>query len=220
MSNFFRRQFLKIGVGFIAGVGSTAFTRLNNKSNYENTTIALNPISYGGNGTTPVDSGLPNVGVIYGVAQNGDLLWYRYSGNGKSDRSGSLGWHPNSGNAIGNGWQNFSYILGCGDGVILGVHKNGDLLWYKYDGNGESDRSGRLGWHSNSGNPIGRGWQGFRHIFVTPKEGRERTSHLTVYAVAQNGDLLWYKYSGSGESDRSGRLGWHPNSGNPIGNGW
>lgn len=103
-NELFRRQFLKVSVGFIAGIGSTAFTKFNDRSNYGNTRISLNPIFYGGNGTTPVDSGLPYVGVIYGVAPNGDLLWYRYSGQGDSDRSGSLGWHPNSGNPIGNGW--------------------------------------------------------------------------------------------------------------------
>jgi hypothetical protein len=63
--------------------------------------MALTNLFYGGNGTTPVDSGLPLVGVMYGVAQNGDLLWYQYQGNGESDRSGSTGWHTNSGNPIG-----------------------------------------------------------------------------------------------------------------------
>jgi Tachylectin len=182
--------------------------------------MSLARILYGGNGTTQVDSGLPRVGVIYGVRENGDLLWYRYNGNGESDRSGSKGWGSNSGNPIGNGWQNFGHILGCGDGVILGVAQNGDLLWYKYDGNGESDRSGSRGWHPNSGNPIGNGWQGFRHVFVTPREGPIASSRLTIYAVTQDGDLLWYRYNGNGESDRSGSKGWDSNSGNPIGNGW
>jgi Tachylectin len=181
--------------------------------------MALTQLFYGGNGTTPVDSGLPSVGVMYGVAQNGDLLWYRYNGNGESDRSGNTGWDPNSGNPIGNGWQNFRQILGCGDGVILAIDQNGDLRWYQYQGNGESDRSGNTGWHPNSGNPIGNGWQSFQQVFVTPAEGRS-PGRLGIYVVAENGDLLWYSYQGNGESDRSGNTGWHPNSGNPIGNGW
>jgi hypothetical protein len=173
--------------------------------------MSLTHLFYGGNGTTPVDSGLPRVGVIHGVAQNGDLLWYRYDGHGESDRSGSTGWNSNSGNPIGNGWQSFLHILGCGNGVILGVHENGDLLWYKYDGNGESDRSGSRGWHPNSGNPVGNGWQGFTQLFGAGG---------AIFGVHESGDLLWYSYHGNGESDRSGALGWHPNSGNPIGNGW
>jgi hypothetical protein len=177
-------------------------------------------VFYGGNGTTAVDSGLPGVGTIFGVAPNGDLRWYRYGGQGEQDPSGALGWAANSGNRVGNGWQNFLHVLGCGDGVVLAVQPNGDLLWYRYDGQGEDDPSGALGWHANSGNPIGNGWQNFLHVFVTPKQGRESTSRLTVYAVAQNGDLLWYAYDGNGERDASGALGWLPNSGNPVGNGW
>ena len=33
-------------------------------------------------------------------------------------------------------------------------------------------------------------------------------------------DLLWYKYTGDGESDLSGRSGWAPRSGNRIGADW
>ena len=63
---------------------------------------ALTHLFYGGNGTTTVESGLPSVGVQYGVEQNGDLLWYRYDGQGEKDPSASTGWHPNSGNPIGS----------------------------------------------------------------------------------------------------------------------
>jgi tachylectin len=186
---------------------------------------------------------------MYGVAQNRDLLWYRYGGQGGHDRSGNTGWYPNSGNPIGNGWQNFRHILGCGDGVILAIHQNGDLLWYHYEGDGRSDRSGSTGWHPNSGDPIGNGWQDFRHVFVIPRAGwrsavvliprkwRERPlrkhgwhpnsgnpvgngwqsfRHLfgggasgfgpegVIFGVQKNGDLLWYRYGGQGENDRSG----------------
>jgi len=182
--------------------------------------MAFIHVFHGGNGTVQVDSGLPRVGTIFGIAPNGDLHWYRYHGHGERDVSGASGWHPNSGNRIGNGWQNFLHVMGCGDGVILAIKPNGDLLWYRYDGNGEDDPSGALGWHPNSSNPIGNGWQNFRHVFVTPRQGRFTSSRLTVYGVAQNGDLLWYSYNGNGESDISGALGWHPNSSNPVGNGW
>src|SRR5215207_2638002 len=159
---------------------------------------------YGGNGTVAVDSGLPRVGTIFGIAPDGDLRWYRYSGQGEQDPSGARGWDANSGNRIGNGWQNFLHVMGGGDGVILAIQPNGNLLWYQYDGQGENDPSGSRGFHANSGNPIGNGWQNFRHVFVTPQEGPTSRSRLTVYAVAQNGDLLWYSYAGNGESDVSG----------------
>jgi len=43
-------------------------------------------------------------------------------------------------------------------GIIHGARENGDFLWYRYDGRGESDRSGNLSWRQNSGNAIGNGW--------------------------------------------------------------
>lgn len=215
-------------------IGLTTTATKKGESSMKNWSIALSPfffllagkamalthIFYGGNGTTPVDSGLPLVGVIYGVKPNGDLVWYKYEGNGERDRAASKHWDPNSGNAIGNSWGSFRQILGCGDGVILAIKQNGDLLWYKYNGNGKADRSGNSGWDPNSGHVIGNGWQNFRYVFVSPSEGRAQSSRLTIYAVEKNGDLLWYSYDGNGESDPSGHLGWRPNSGNTIGNGW
>jgi Tachylectin len=156
-------------------------------------------------------------GVIYAIRPNGDLHWYRYLGTGKDDRSGATGWHPNSGNRIGNGWGDLLQVIGYGNGVILAVKRNGDLHWYKYEGNGEDNVSASTGWHPNSGNPIGNGWHGLQHMFATPSDG---SSAGIVYGIVPNGDLRWYSYRGNGEADRSGATGWHANSGNPIGNGW
>ncbi|CCF16488.1 hypothetical protein BLGI_4457 [Brevibacillus laterosporus GI-9] len=61
-------------------------------------------VVYGGNGTTPVDSGLPRVGEIFGMERNGNLRWYTYNGNGEHHPDGSGRWQPNSGNTIGRGW--------------------------------------------------------------------------------------------------------------------
>jgi hypothetical protein len=176
---------------------------------------------HGGNGTTPVDSGLPLQGIFYGVTRTGNLEWNRYSGRGEQvgDPANDPSWHPNSRNPIGRGFGHMLQVFGCGDGVIMAVHPDGNLHWYCYNGNGESDVTGTRGWLPNSGNVIGNGWQNFRHIFVAPQAGRS-TSRLEIFAVAQNGDLHWYSYSGDGEHDPSGSLGWHPNSGNPVGRGW
>lgn len=67
---------------------------------------------------------------------------------------------------------------------------------------------------------IGNGWGNFRHLVVSPRQGPLTPRGVTIYAVAQNGDLLWYRHDGDGTADRSGATRWHPNSGNPIGNGW
>jgi hypothetical protein len=107
-------------------------------------------------GSTPPGSGAHKDGVIFAVSPNGELHWYRSNGDGNRDISTSSGWHPNSGNRIGNGWQGFPFLIGGGNGAILAVAANGDLHWFRYDGSGEEDVSGATGWHPNSGNIIGR----------------------------------------------------------------
>jgi Tachylectin len=194
--------------------------RLLDELTHHSTTRHLK-LFHGGNGTTPVDSGLPLQGIFYGVTTDGNLEWNRYNGRGEQvgDPASVQSWHPHTGNLIGRGWQHMLHIFGCGDGVIMAIHPNGNLHWYLYDGNGESDVTGALGWHPNSGNAIGNGWQNFLRLFVFPQAGRS-TSRLKIFAVAANGDLHWYSYNGFGEHDPSGASGWHPNSGNRVGNGW
>ena len=157
-------------------------------------------------------------GAIMAVHPDGTLRWYQYSGHGEPDSSGGLGWEPNSGNTIGNGWQSMLHLFaipssGASGSVIqlLAVNDAGDLLWYGYRGNGEHDPSGAQGWVANSGNQIGNGWRGFRHIHA---------SSNVIFAVANDGTLRWYSYSGRGVHDPSGTTGWDPKSGNPIGRGW
>lgn len=154
---------------------------------------------------------------LYGVEPNGNLRWYRYVGDGKEDRSGNTGWAPNSGNTIGNGWHNFK-ILTAASSVLLGVEQNGDLRWYRYTGDGTNDPSGGTGWHANSRNIIGRGWDRFTRIVGGPDD--HGGFGVALYAVEPNGDLYWYKYLGNGEHDPSGATGWHPRSGTKIGHGW
>ncbi len=88
---------------------------------------------------------------LFGVDPDGTLRWYRYVGGAQADAAAStapwLGWDPNSGNPIGNGWGDFSW-LGAGiQGTLLGVDGQGNLRRYYYTGSGQSDstvtRTGR-----------------------------------------------------------------------------
>jgi hypothetical protein len=169
-------------------------------------------LAYGGNGTTPVDSGLPRVGEIYGIKRDGPLLWYRYNGSGGPQTSRD--WDRNSGHTIGIGWNQMLHLIARGDGVLLAVEPNGELRYYEYGGHGEDDpRATGLGWHPNSGNIIGQGWS----------EGHRCMAAISdiILLASEQGQLRWYRYSGNGERDPDATgLGWHPNSGNVIGRGW
>ena len=94
--------------------------------------------------------------------------------------------------------------------VIYGVLPNGDMVWYSYTGQGESDPTGNNGWVSNSGNRIGNGWQTMR-LFC---------SGNVIFGVSPNGELRWYSYQGDGTEDVTGATGWDPNSGNVIATNW
>jgi hypothetical protein len=189
--------------------------------------MSMRQIFYGGNGSKLIDDGGPltNEGKFFCVNQNGDLLYFRYDGGGEQDRSGSKGFTGpgnNSGNQIGRGFQDFIHLLGCGDGVILGVKSNGDLTYFQYSGNGEQDPTGTLGFEGpNQGNVIGNGFQDFRHMFVSPRSGITSHPAVTIFCVPENGDLIQFRYTGNGEEDPSGTLGFEgPNQGTQIGNGF
>ena len=97
-------------------------------------------------------------GAIYSIQEDGALRRYQYNGTGQPDPTGSLGWAPNSGNQIGRGWAAGSRGYFATRKVIYAVPDDGGLRWYRYDGKGEADPTGSLGWAANSGNQIGRGW--------------------------------------------------------------
>jgi hypothetical protein len=186
--------------------------------------VSMKHIFYGGNGTTPVDSGTPLVGIFFSVEDGGALRFWHYTGRGEPDPTGTKGFTEpgnNSSNQIGRGFGSMLHMLGGGDGIILAIPPNGDLTFFQYTGNGEKDETGTRGFGGpNQRNVIGNGFHTFPHIFVSPREGRD-TFKTTIFLVNKAGDLLWFRYSGHGEQDRSGTLGFEqPNQGNQIGRGF
>ena len=59
------------------------------------------------------DSRSQGSGVIYAVAPNDDLNWYRHDGRG----DGSFRWTDDAARKVGNGW-NVKHVFSGGDGVI------------------------------------------------------------------------------------------------------
>ena len=127
--------------------------------------MTMKHIFYAGNGTTPVDSGLPHVGRFYTVDDDdvGLLRFFHYTGNGEPDPSGALGFTEdgnNSSNPIGNGFQSMLHLLGGGDGIILAIPLSGDLTFFRYTGNGERDETGTQGFDGpHQATVIGNGFQ-------------------------------------------------------------
>lgn len=137
-------------------------------------------------------------GVIYAVADNGDLLWYRHTGRD----DGSFEWAANEGKKVGHGW-NAKQVFADGDGAIYALMANGDLMWFRHTGR----EDGSFDWAANEGKKVGNGWNA-KQVFSG--------GGGVIYALMENGDLLWYRHDGR----QDGSFAWASNQGRKVGSGW
>jgi hypothetical protein len=117
-------------------------------------------------------------GVVYGVAANGDLIWYHHLNDLSPNDPPQWDSHP-----VGNGWAQFTRLFSPGEGVIYAMRADGTLLWYKHAGYLNGDAGA---WEGPK--QVGNGWNSFKQVFAG-QEGR-------IYAVNGDGDLLYYKNLG------------------------
>ena len=154
-------------------------------------------------------------GMLYAVSTSGALQWYKdLFRDGSNAPDGSTGWASGSGNQIGTGWDEFSTVLSGDDGVLYGIKPTGEILWYRdLARDGSNAPNGSTGWAPASGSQIDDGWDGFLHV-VSGGGG-------VIYAVAEKGDLLWYRDDArDGSNGPSGATGWAPGSGSRVGRDW
>ncbi len=143
--------------------------------------------------------GLPNLLQFAGRLENA-----LHPPSGRASSSLSL-FHSGDGQLVAG--QPFVY------GVFYRVSLDGRLLWYKYEGAGESDLAGTSAdWNENSSDAIGKGWGNFKFLLGA--------GNGVILSVEQNGDMRWRRYVGAGEDNERGDTGWAANSGNLIGTGW
>lgn len=123
-------------------------------------------------------------GLLYGVNHDGTLLVYNHIGH----TTGSPTWQHNDGVAVGTGFNGFLSLTHGGKGVIYGIKATdpvGDLMWYRHTGGANLTPT----WENGGiGRRIGWGFQDFLSVFAGDKG--------TIYAVAQDGTLRFYKYPG------------------------
>jgi hypothetical protein len=88
--------------------------------------------------------------VIYVIAKNGDLYWYKHAGY----NTGTNLWYGGTTNKIGTGWNSAAKVFSTGWGIIYLVDRSGKLRYYNHMGfiNGSST------WRNGSGNIVGTGW--------------------------------------------------------------
>jgi hypothetical protein len=141
-------------------------------------------------------------GRIFGIDSAGTLRWYRHA----DPAGGTYNWVANNfGNVVGDGWNAFADVLSGGNGVLYTVDSAGTLRWYRDTDPG----GGTFSWATtNFGNVVGDGWNTLLHV-VPNGDG-------TIYAVRQNGDLIWFRHLGVND----GTYSYAAASGTKIGDGF
>ncbi|HEX8231701.1 MAG TPA: tachylectin-related carbohydrate-binding protein, partial [Chloroflexia bacterium] len=83
---------------------------------------------------------------------------------------------------------------------------NGDLMWYRHDGQDD----GSFVWRYSEGKKVGVGWD-FKQVFY----GGPGSPGI-IYGVLPNGDLMWYRHEGR----EDGSFTWTYSEGKKVGVGW
>jgi hypothetical protein len=137
-------------------------------------------------------------GVIYAIARDGTLKWYRLTGfaNGRATMIG-----PRN---VGRGWNGVK-VFSAGDGVIYTITGDGKLMWDWHYGymSGEGLET-PAAWEARK--QVGTGWNDFEHVFAT--------GNGIIYAVTRDGKLMWRHHRGY----KDGSLAWDP--ARQFGTGW
>jgi hypothetical protein len=128
-------------------------------------------------------------GVIYVVAQNGDLNFYQdYRQDGTSNGVTGEGWNPNGGRRVGCGFSTVQHIFGAEGGVIYAIDSAGNFMYYKdLVRNGTNDACAAGGGWAG-GWSMGSGWSGYKFVFYG--------GNGIIYAVDPSGNLRFCRDSG------------------------
>jgi Tachylectin len=138
-------------------------------------------------------------GTLFGIDTDGTLRWYRYNGSGEeSVGAGVAPWldfDTNSGNPIGNGWGEFSWIGAGIHGTLVGVDGQGNLRAYYYTGNGESDWAGDQNWAPQSGTILASDFGKWKHLALLLDDGDWSSGDTDLQILAVNDSAeVWVYY--------------------------
>jgi hypothetical protein len=115
-------------------------------------------------------------GVIYAIAEDGQLLWFRHAGiaDGTPQWEGPV--------PVAAGWGNYELVFSGGRGVIYAAGADGVLKWNRHVG----FETGAAEWQGPK--DVGRGWNGLRAAFSA--------GGGIIYSIAPDGILRWYRHNG------------------------
>jgi hypothetical protein len=94
-------------------------------------------------------------------------------------------------------------VFSGGDGILYSILDNGDLLWYRHDGQDD----GSFRWAHSHGRKVGVGWD-LKTVF-SGGDG-------IIYGINETNDLLWFRHDGRGD----GSFKWADSIARKVGAGW
>ncbi|HEY6125194.1 MAG TPA: tachylectin-related carbohydrate-binding protein [Steroidobacteraceae bacterium] len=138
-------------------------------------------------------------GVIYGITQDGKLLWYRHAAFLTGESADAPGaWF--GAREVGGGWGGYRHAFSAGDGIIYAITEDGQLLWFRHTGFAD----GRAEWEGPI--PLTGGWSNYEQVFSGGAG--------VIYAIGADGILKWNRHDGY----QSGANDWR--AAKDVGRGW
>lgn len=126
-------------------------------------------------------------GIIYTIADDGILRWYKHNGlfTGVGLETPGAWEGPKD---VGRGWGGLPHVFSGGNGIIYTISDDGILRWLKH--NGFRTGAGLTTPGAWTGpKDVGRGWGNLKHVFSPGRDG-------IIYAIADDGILRWFKHNG------------------------
>jgi hypothetical protein len=138
-------------------------------------------------------------GVIYGITQDGRLLWLRHAAFLTGEGAETPGaW--NETREVAGGWGEYRQAFSAGNGIIYAVTAEGRLLWFRHTGfaDGEAQWEGPIA--------LTDGWANYEQVFSG--------GNGVIYAVGADGLLKWTRHFGY----QTGANDWQ--AAKDVGRGW
>jgi hypothetical protein len=138
-------------------------------------------------------------GVIYGIMQDGKLLWLRHAAFLTGEGAETPGaW--NETREVAAGWGEYRHAFSAGNGIIYAVTAEGQLLWFRHTGfaDGEAQWAGPIA--------LTDGWANYEQVFSG--------GNGVIYAVGADGLLKWRRHDGY----QTGANDWQATK--DVGRGW
>lgn len=165
-----------------------------------------------------------DLGVIYVIKPNGDLLWYRDTAqDGSNGAAGRSGWDHNSGHKLASGWNVYSHIAAGAQGAIYAINQAGQMIWHKHLNSASPAPGLAPELATAAGKQIGIGWGNVSRLLysnASPNGAPSLITHAVLYAIRPTGELLWFRDDKQDGSNGPGGGGWAQHSGAQIGTGW